>query len=305
MSFFDRKYKLTVGKRGSDGIVITDLQFVFTAVKSNSKEPNVLTGDIYNLSEESRKHFVKDNLVTLEVAYGNDDFGTIFIGNLVNVNTNFQAPDIVTHFDAGDAIVAFRDGKSSRSFPPGVTVDSIVRACVADMGISVGSFDNGTLGSAGLNRKYQKGYSIVGTTKNALDTVISSNGLIYMIQEGTITIVPVGQPSQEGILLIDPTTGLIGSPELITIDLANQAGAEKQKKPKAEKATDNTIKKSTVELKKPNGVKYKTLMNPELRLSRRVKVESRFINHVVTNQKVTHSGDYRGGEWSTECEGVM
>lgn len=296
MMFFDRKYILTIGKRGQDGIVITDLQFTFTVTRTLSKEPNKMEGDIYNLSPESRKHFTKDNSVKVEVAYGDQDYSTLFIGNLVNVSTTLRGTDVITHFDAGDAYVSLRDGRSSRVFPANTTVETVIRDCAKDMNLAVGAFDNGSLGnSAGLNRKFKKGYSIIGTSKNILDNITRSNGLTYIIQEGTLSIVPVGDPNQEGVLLIDPTTGLIGSPEAITIELNDQKKNTKSKEGEPPR----------VELKKTNGIKYKTLMNPELRLSRRVKVESRFINHIVTNQKVVHKGDYRGNEWSTECEALI
>jgi len=293
---FDRKYKLTVGKPGEEGLIITDLKISFTATKTVSKEPNKMECDVYNLSPESRKHFVKDNYVKLEVAYSGEDFSTAFIGTLVNVKTYLASSDTITHFDAGDGYTSLRDGKSSHTFPSGTSVDAIVRKLVADMGLSVGKFTNGSLGaSTGLNRKYQRGYSVIGSSKSNLDSIISSNGLIYLIQEGTISVLPAGSPSQEGVMLIDPSTGLIGSPEMIQID-----GTQSKDKPKESKDT-----KRAVRVEKTNGVQFKCLMNPDLRLSRRVKVESKFINHVVTIQSITHQGDTHGDEWSTTCEGLI
>lgn len=308
MEYFDRKYKLTVGKPGQEGILITELQLVFSITKTNGKEPNVFTGDIYNLSDESRAFFIQDNQIKLEVAYGDQGYSTLFIGNLVNVRSTFNAPDIVTHFDAGDAYVKLRDGRTSRSFAPGVSVDSLIRACVADMGVAVGSFSNGQLGaSKGLNRRYQKGYSIAGTSKSALDDITRGNNLIYMIQDGTITVLPIGDSSQESIILKDYSTGLIGSPEYINIDISNRPGVEKPKptKDQSEEKKANQNAKKSVQKETFNGVRFKCLLDPEMRLSRRTRVESKFINNTISIQKIVHKGNFRGDEWHTECDGLI
>lgn len=300
MKYFDRKYRLTVGKQGERGIILTGLQFRFKAMKTLTKEPNSLEGDIYNLSPDSRRYFVKDALVTLEVAYGDDNYSTLFVGSIVNVRTYLSAPDLITHFDAGDAYTKLRDSKSSRNFPANSTVESIVRTIASDMGLALGPLNNGTLGaSSGLKRVYKRGWAFTGNSKGGLDTVLSSNGLLYSIDEGTLSVTPIGNPNQEAVILLDQTTGLIGAPELIEYD-------NKEDKPKATKTDDkDTTVKNTVKRLTYNGIRFKTLLNPELRCSRRVKVESKMLNHVATIQQVIHTGDFRGNEWSTECEALI
>lgn len=316
MTYFNRKYKLTIGAAGQQGIIITDLNIVFNVFKTNSLEPNKMDVSIYNLSPDSRKYCVKDATITLAVGYGDSDFTTLFQGTIVHSATKLSGPDIITEILAGDAYNLMRDSVSAITFPAGTTCEQVIRRLAADMGLAVGSFTNGNLGSTrGLYRKYPKGLSISDPSKTALDNICRSNGLMYHIQEGTLTIVALNTATQESVVLVNAETGMIGTPERVDINLPKpiEPPKEKDTKTKEQREAERLAKqaesqrKKSVQPPKFNGVKFTTLLNPDFRLSRRVKIESSVfpLGMVATIYNVTHKGDYRGSNWHTEVEALV
>jgi hypothetical protein len=50
-------------------------------------------------------------------------------------------------------------------------------------------------------------------------------------------------------------------------------------------------------------LKFKSLLQPKIKIFRRVKIEAESVKGTYIIKKITHTGDTHGQEWYTECEG--
>ena len=94
---------------------------------------------------------------------------------------------------------------------------------------------------------------------------------------------------------------MIGSPERVY-----KSAEQMQKKPleKGEKRPQNvtTVLSVNPDKEKKRGWRVKTLMRPEILPGDLVVVESNTVKGTFMADKVEHSGDLYGGDWSTTLE---
>jgi len=284
---FNRSYRLIVGnKDGGNAIEFSDLQCVFSVDKSNETHADTCELNIYNVSKESINNFlIEENIVELYAGYG-DDIQPIFIGQIDVASVELNGADLVVKLMFSDGRVSMIETTVDKNFPAGTTLDAVLKELSTDMGFAYSS-NNGTYpAGTGLTYVYPRGISVSGNVKQWIDTTIKGHDITYFVSNKVAYAVPVNAPvGSEVANLFTSETGLIGSPNKKNVT----SKVNKKKKSKDVR----------------EGVEFRTLLAGDVAVGTLVKVESKFVNGIYQVTKVKHSGDYRGGSWFSEIEGIL
>jgi hypothetical protein len=233
--------------------------------------PNPSVIHIYNLGKTSRAIVSKlNNLLVLEAGYGTSP-QTIFSGNVSYAVTKKEGPDYVTEIHAADGLFAFQNSLINTSFSQSTPTASVLTTLISALnsaGIKTGI-------STGVpTSMYNKGVVLSGRVVDLLKDVCEKNDLSWTIEDGAVNIVPYGGALTKPVVILSPSTGLIGIPELREVDSTGKGSL----------------------------VSFKCLLNPQLGTFQLITILSKFINGIYTTAKIIHSGDTFGLEWYTEGE---
>lgn len=269
VELFRRQWRVTIDPPGGQGKEWDDLDIKFKVTKTGTNTPNKLELGIYNLSDDSQSFVEKKGMaVILEAGY-EDELNTLFSGEL-ELATHLKGgnhgqregkrikngSDWLTEIEGSDGGSAYRT-IMHESFGPGTTEASVIRAIAKKMAVSIGTLK-------GLSDEpFRKGRQLSGPARLQLESLCRSRKLRWSIQDGTLQILPVGGSRNTSPILIDPSSGLVGSPE------------------KTEKG----------------GLQLTTLLRGSLNPGDLIRVESRAINGNYVVEKVEHEGDTTGQPW--------
>lgn len=300
MPLFRREYRLVFGGTGTIGSEVTDLQLQFNIVKSSDPTKNKATIKVFNMFKDTRalletsdEDETNNPVILLQTQYAEDvtdsqslrGFQTLFTGQVVNSITTKNDGDLITQIEASDGYVPLREGivgganKGGRNFPPGTTRRSVLNQLISDLGVPVGEIRDG----GSLDEAFENGVTIEGPIKLALDKLLDPVNIDWSIQDDSFAAIRKDLSSDESILDLTATTGLIGSPQ-------------------AKKARSN--KTTNSENEPESGIKIESLLAPTLLPNRRVRVTSNEYpdGQVFKCTRVRHKGDFRGNNWITEAE---
>ena len=275
MPLFNRVASVIVESSGSS-VEITGLRLVFSIEKTKTSTQNVLKLKIYNLSDDtSAKVQEKDSKIILKVGY-EEDTGEeiIFSGSITRVNSLKDFPNTVLDIESGDGMDKLREARSNISNTSGVSVTQILSQLSEDLGVVVKEI------TKEIQETFNNGFSFVGPTKVALDDISKQFGLEWSIQDGELQILKEDSSNKDRISFISKDTGMIGSPELVVSD------------------------SQVLQLASSGKPRYRidTLMNPKIRPTNEVEVESIPISGNFLVNSVKHSGDTHGDTWNTTME---
>lgn len=235
----------------------------FRVDKVQEVTPNPTSIFIYNLSQDSRSTLKANSVVILKAGYGNST-EKIFQGNLSRVRTRKEGADYVTQIEAADGLFAFQNARIDQSFRTSVGVQQVVNTLIG--AIKNAGVDQGQVQITNPD-VYNNGIVLSGRAVDVLREVCDKHDLSFSIQDGKITILPIGASRGVPAFVLSPNTGLIGIPEQRDV-----------------------------------GISFKALLNPKLAPFQPVILQSKFINGLYTTAKVVHEGDTHGPEWYSSVE---
>lgn len=276
---FKRAVALTIARVRPDSyfttennaVVISDLRVTFSIEKHLGSEPNKADVVIYNLAEDSRAAIQrKPLLVRLEAGY-EDNLGRLFNGDLRWGASNREGSDWITKLQLADGDRAVRHGRVNRSHPPGTSKADVLKGAAKGLGLEVPPAVLGAVESAG---QFVAGLTAQGPAAKVMTTVTRSMGMGWSIQDGRLQIQRANDVRPDRAILISQDTGMIGNPTL---------GAPK--KPGG-----------------PTTLTIKMLLYPGLTPGGKIKVETRTINGIFKVERVLHTGDTHGDDWTSEIE---
>jgi len=274
---YGRIVEVLIGPRGQNGKLFRDLRVAFRIEKSLESTPNSASISIYNLSEGSRSLVEQDGaVIQLRAGYG-ENVKLLFIGDIARTTTKRSGGDIITEVEAGDGEFAYQNATANVSLGPGAKYSQVFQALGNRLGLT-----QGTVKITNPNDQFQQGYSYSGAARDALDILTEKQGLEWNIQDGQLQVLPADVTTDDLVIVLNPGSGLVGSPfktKILRPDLA-RVGKGKEE----------------------SGVSATSLLNPEIRPGRRVQVESQFVNGVFKVEKVTHSGDTHSTQFYSEVE---
>lgn len=273
MPLFNRSASVIIGDPSSDNAIeISGLRFVFTIEQTKTSSQNTLKLKIYNLSDATSAKFqVKDAALTLKVGYERDvGREIIFSGSITRVAMLKDYPHTVLDIECGDGMDKLREARSNISNAENVSVTQILNQLGSDLGVVVKDI------TKDIKESFNNGFSFVGSTKQAIDSIAKQFGLDWSIQNGELQISKKGK-SGNRVAFISQDTGMLESPELIVSD-AQVLQAISNSKPK---------------------YKVRVLMDAKIRATSKVQIESIPLNSSCIVDYVKHSGDTHGKVWDT------
>lgn len=276
-----RKVRLKAGGSGGSisinagGTNLHDIKIKFSVSKGVSSTQNSAEISIWNLAEKSRNALGKElDNVTLEAGYlppeGGGNVGIIFKGQIRDVEHKRDGADIITTISCGDGDKAIRNAVLGKTYPKGTPVKDVVEDLYKEL--EAEGIDRGEWKFPDDLPDFKRPYTVCGTCKRELDTLSRGRDFYWSLQNETMEIIP-GNGFVGGIVMLSPETGLIDTPTI----------------------TDN-------------GVKFKALLNPEIRPNRRVRIKSQTLEMNAENgeyrvSECTFAGDNREGDFTVSGTG--
>lgn len=211
---FGKNYKLTVQMSDAEEAIIIEppLTIKFDVTRNTSATANTMNLTIYNLAEGTRNRIFQDlfdlssqRRVVLQAGYGSD-LCTIFSGNLRKAYSRRQGTEILTECmcwddGSGDVLNAF----NNNTIASGASVRDLLTSCIDSMRNTV----MGEIGSVDEN-PIPRGTSLIGNSFSLLSR--HADGDVF-IDNGQINILKSNEVVKGLILLIDSSTGLLGTPQ--------------------------------------------------------------------------------------------
>lgn len=275
--FYGRVVEVLIGPRGQNGRLFRDLRISFKIEKSLESTPNQAVIEIYNLSKESRSLVEQQgSIIQLRAGYG-ETAKILYLGDIARTTTKRSGPDIITAIEAGDGEFAYQNATVNLSLGPGAKYSQVFSAIGSKLGLA-----QGIQKISNPNDQFQQGYAFSGMARDALDIITEKQGLEWSSQDGQLQVLPADETTDETVVVLSPATGLVGSPfktKILRPDLA-RVGKGKEEA----------------------GVKVTSLLNPEIRPGRRIKVDAEFVKGTFKVEKVTHAGDTHANQFYSEVE---
>lgn len=117
------------------------------------------------------------------------------------------------------------------------------------------------------DESFLQGLSLSGPIRNHLDGLTARLGLKWSIQDGALQVLPAGGSVSGRATVLSSDTGLIGSPK-----------------------------------RKDKGLEIVSLLQPDIRPGRLVKLEGKFLKGIFVCDKVIHEGDTHEKEFYSKIE---
>lgn len=287
-----RKCTLIVSGSNFDGLDLSELRIKFSVKRSDTMTPNTADIYVYNLEEQTALRIRKEfTRVTLQAGYEGNE-GVIFQGNIKQVIIGREsATDTFINIVAGDGDRAYNFAIVNTTLAKGSSqLDQVNAAATAMAPKGVTAGHIGDMPP----EKLPRGKVMYGNARTYLRDVAQSSKKTWSIQDGKITFVGLKAylPGEQVVLTSE--TGMIGTPQQTN-----------------------------------DGVNIKCLLNPRIKISGRVHIDSKIIlqqklnldqiaaakgntstinglipRHLRTDGSyyvlvLEHTGDTRGVDWYT------
>lgn len=292
MPRFRRVTSLVAGPGGGSGVAVEDdLKLAFDISKSDSKNPNRSTIQVWNMRAETRAMLERKGVrCTLKLGYA-EEGGPVeaFQGDVTFAWSSFDLPNIVTTLELGEGAQAIRDTVVSLGYPKGAKSKTVVEDLAQRMGLGLHMPDDVP------EREWNNGLSFHGPARSAMDRVVQGTGLAWSIQNGMLQVIRAGGTTNRTVVDLGAENGLIGAPERERKDAQQSAATVTDDATKAKRR----VRSETQEV---DGWRVKSLILPTVVPGDRVKLSSRAVQGVFTVKELRHYGDNWDGDFFTELK---
>mgnify|MGYP003670633929 CR=1 FL=1 len=279
MELYNRAAELNViNKKDSTVRVVKGLRIIFEIEKTSEPTPNTASITVFNLNQENRDFLKSEDLrVVLLAGYtGQERSGrlvsSVFSGDVKKVATEKSGPDFLTTLECGDSEKSIQETHFEKTYSAedGTHVLVIIKELAAALGLVVN--DENIKGVS--DNKFINPVILSGNVKKHLDDLVSKEGLEWSVQDGEIHIRNRTDAKFVNAFLLNVNTGLIGTP-----------------------------------VKREKGIEFLSLLNPLIRPTETVKIESRFTGSSFVNgsfvvKRAYYKGDTHEGEWVVRGEAL-
>jgi len=256
---------------GNNAIKISDLRVTFRVEKSLQKEPNTAEVEIFNLNANSRA-LTQSKPIAFRLEAGYDgDAQLLFVGDVNWSNSRCQGADWVTKLQCGDGSRAYNYATINKSYRAGTSSLEVMRDVAGSMGLKIPS---NASEAVELTKQFVSGKTAFGSSSLEFDRLAKSAGHSWSVQNGKLQMLKGDNVVSRQQFTISEDTGMIGSPEY---------GAPKS-------------------AKEPPVLTVRMLLHPGIVPGSRARIQSRDVNGDFRIEKVSHSGDTHGQEWTTTIE---
>ena len=271
---WDRQYRLIIGKENNKGDEIGEanekmpvpLHISFTCEKSDKESQNTGKITIWNLSPEHEAALNdKDCNISLRAGYAKN-LSLMFAGIVSFASTKQDGADRKTEIEVIDSLVPIRDTYVSLNYKGKVNWKKILDEVAAQMGIAVVYAYNVTFVDV-------SNFAFVGMGRDVLSKGCRCCGLEWNIQNGVLHIKKTGGVMSRECYVLNPKTGLLGSPTKVIVEEDKNAGT------------------------KTLGWDVEYFMNGAIGVDDYVKLESKYVEGFFRVKSVKIEGDNMTGDW--------
>lgn len=282
MTSFRRNARLTLyqARPGSfttylaDSLVIEELRMQFAIELQLGGDPNTCDVTITNLADDSRAFLQRRGVHAILDAGHDGEYHQLFRGDLRHALPTRTATERDMLLQLGDGARAYRYARVARSFRDGTPIRDLIREAAAAMQLPL-AVD--VLTRQEFDARLVLGDVIQGPARDELTRLLAPLGYSWSIQRGALQIVnQTDVRSNERLVFdtADPDSGVIGSPQLRPGKLGSG--------------------KTTLTLQ--------SLLRPDVVPGARIQVSSGDVNGTFRAERVRHTGDTHGEDWTTEIE---
>lgn len=251
----------------------------FKTTHKLTAEPNTAEVKLYNLSDRMVTALRK-SAIEIELSAGYSTPGRIFIGNVNYVDPRKTGPDFVTTVTAGESEAAYRKARCNQSFSAGAQLKRIVKELANQFeGVATGNLED-----VGFTETVAGAFTANGQTASVLTQLLKGYGYAWTIAHNAHLYVKQGEVPAGRAVLIDETSGIVGSPEL------------------GEKKAETSDAASEPNAKPRRYVRARMLLNPLVVLGRALQFALPSVNGVFVVEEVTHTGSNYDNDFYTDVE---
>ena len=286
---------MLIGTPGSDGILIENLRMTFDIKKTSTSDYNTGKFEIFNLNRNNRLA-VNDTDMTVTVIAGYaGNVGTLYVGDVIFATSGIPRPETKLTIESNDGHRTIHQLKFPCSYGAGIGAKQIIKDICKKTGVGVKNVKWSDLPDA----KYIQGFSFRGMAKQLLDNVCNYAGIEWSIQDGQLQFLSNGNPNQNRVISLSPSTGLIGSPEGLQ-DIGRELLRDTKGALHTAKHEIQAWKKQKPRRLDEHGLKVECLLCPSAEPGGVVEVESSDYQRALWRiVDVHHTGDTHGDEWKT------
>lgn len=287
---YNRKASLIVGLAEGEALDLSALRFRFDIRRGDLQTPNSADIRVYNLAPQTSQRVEQEfTRVVIQAGY-EGNYGVIFDGTIKQVRRGRQTPtDTYLDITAADGDAAYNFSTMALSLPAGSVPNDRVQFIIDSM---VGN---------GVEKGYipdlqaqplPRGRVFYGMSRDELRTLAQNMNCTWSIQDGKVEVVGLNAYKPGEVPVLSYATGVVGLPE-----------------------------------QTPNGIKVRTLLNPNVRIGSLVKLDNEAIQRMryglgvseqpgvamalETGAKINrdglyyvmvadHMGDTRGNDWYSD-----
>lgn len=290
---FRRVFDILVGK-ASAGTGITanqEFRIKFEITKTIRHTPNHAEILIYNLSPAT-ENTIKNEFDEVVVNAGyKGDSRLIFIGNLSRIRRYREGNEQVTQIIAADGDADYYDTIINTTLAAGTTASSALNKIVEQ-------FKATKLGHAvavtAMEGKRARGKVMIGPARDYLHQIAVTAAAHWSIQDGVLQFVPFEGTLQDEAIVINARTGMLKAPEINDKGIKVECLLNPALRPGGKVMLDNNDIKEEMrtEIERAAGAK-KPGKGPK-------KPARTDPDGVYRLNSVTHKGDTRGTQWTSE-----
>jgi len=249
----------------------TGLMIDFSIKKTITKTSNSATISITNPSRNTMAALQKQGTISLSAGY-KDDIALILHGQ--KESTSFSDDDGTMRLELKvvEGTASYEDLLFSKNYGAGASSIDVVKDLVKHLINNVPSVLSVNQYSLTTFKKYSGTQVVYGDAFKLLGEMLFNIGFEYFLNKGELTILPSNGFIRDLQVDVNANNGMIGSP-----------------KPIAESSTTKASK---------NGVEFKTILNYNFDIGRRVSIKSNdFDNAIFKIEEVNFIGNSLEGEW--------
>ena len=248
---FIRKVGLVVSGQSGNGLDLSEMRIKFHVEGLDRGHPKTAIIRVYNLAESTQNQIKKEfTQVLLQAGYRDGAFGVIFTGTIARIKTGREnATDTFLEIQAADGDRAHNFAFVNRTLAAGSTSLQKAQVAADAMKKSGGITSSDTAALQGVGGVFPRGQVLFGLAPAYLDDVAATTNTSWFIEDGVLKFVSdTGYLPGEAVVL-NSQTGMISIPE----------------------ATNN-------------GIEVTALLNPNIKVGRRVQIDNASINQTQVDQ---------------------
>ena len=269
-------------------IIGSPLHINFEIEKSDVSVPNNAKIQIWNLAPVTIQLLeAPGTKVELKAGYA-DNMPVLLVGDVTCVTTTLDGTDMLTEIEVVDGYHELRSTYVGISVDTPKSSKELYEMVAKKMGV-------GIVFAPYLDFcTHSMGYVYLGRCSDCLDNIASYNAHLWTIQNGVLLITCWNGESGVPPYMLSSSTGLLGIPKRITIEIENQA-----------ESSDEEYSETEEENNKVDGYEIDYFLNGAIGVNDVVNIQSKKVRGLFRIHNLKMVGDNYSGDWKCTAQVVV